>query len=105
MRKWKIKDRNGNSVSFVCQSKTQAVEQYKRMFLHGRIDEVVDEGPYVARHVVKVSAAKGESDFRPVEPVRSLGSTGRNLPCACGSGKKTKHCCARRKDVRPHAGT
>ena len=30
--------------------------------------------------------------------------TGRNAPCPCGSGRKYKHCCARRPDQMSRLG-
>lgn len=31
--------------------------------------------------------------YRPVQVVRSSPKVGRNEPCPCGSGGKSKHCC------------
>jgi len=34
----------------------------------------------------------------PVEPIKSQEKTpGRNDPCPCGSGKKYKHCCLKKR--------
>jgi len=33
----------------------------------------------------------------PVEPIHSEAKPGRNDPCPCGSGRKYKHCCGKKK--------
>src|SRR6185369_2724487 len=40
----------------------------------------------------KAKGAKGESTDAKAEAQARLSSTGRNEPCACGSGKKYKKC-------------
>jgi hypothetical protein len=50
----------------------------------------------------RIPAAAGVVDFQGDVRLRRVeqnvgAGTGRNKPCACGSGKKLKHCCANRK--------
>ncbi len=33
----------------------------------------------------------------PVEPIKGQREPARNDPCPCGSGKKYKHCCAKKR--------
>ena len=40
-------------------------------------------------------------DHLPEELVPATVRTGRNEPCSCGSGKKFKKCCGRKKDTTP----
>ncbi|MDY7109772.1 MAG: SEC-C metal-binding domain-containing protein, partial [Planctomycetota bacterium] len=39
----------------------------------------------------------GPQRKRKPQPVRAAPTVGRNEPCPCGSGKKYKHCCGKRK--------
>ena len=44
----------------------------------------------LSKHVRK-STELVEHNFG--QPFESIGRTGRNSPCVCGSGRKFKHCC------------
>ena len=48
-----------------------------------------------ARRQEQVADAAGPR--APVKPIRVQQKVGRNAPCPCGSGKKFKHCCGRRR--------
>lgn len=100
MRRWKIQDRNNNSISFVAPSKTKAVEQYKRVFPGGRVSTVTDEGEIAVPHKIKISlpGVSGiAEESQVIHPVRREEKIGPNAPCPCGSGKKHKKCCLRKK--------
>lgn len=97
---WKIEDTNGNSIGFTAPSKTQAVEQYKRMFPMGRIQKVTDQGEVRVPRRVKIPlpGVADKSAFKPVETMRNTTAVpGPNEPCSCGSGKKYKKCCMRKR--------
>ena len=100
MRKWKIEDANGNSITVNAVSKTQATKQYKRMIRGARITSITDEGEAKASRMMKIPLG-GETDppkFRPVETIRNKKAVPRpNEQCSCGSGKKYKKCCMRKK--------
>ena len=53
------------------------------------------EHPAYAR--LQRALEKDRRDFPSVESYRSETRVGRNDPCPCGSGKKYKQCCGRRK--------
>jgi preprotein translocase subunit SecA len=47
-----------------------------------------------------IDGSQSQSEKKP-EPIRNRGpQIGRNDPCPCGSGKKYKHCCARKSGTR-----
>ena len=66
-------------------------------------DELPEHLQQAARHFANRPAAAGTADARDV-PAKTRqrpagdgpgGPAGRNAPCACGSGKRYKHCCGR----------
>ena len=68
--------------------------------LLAQVNWVLQDRRYVARLKRHYRMFKATVDGESREPERK-GSTarnvGRNDPCPCGSGKKYKHCCGRRR--------
>jgi hypothetical protein len=70
------------------------------MFPVGRVKNVTDEGEAQVPRRMKIPlpGAKDPNEFKPVETVRTKEAVpGPNEPCSCGSGKKYKKCCMRKR--------
>lgn len=103
-----FKDDRNNSVQILAPSKTQACKMVKRINFGG-VMRCVEQRPMTADEVKQRAA----SAVRPARSqaldggprlVRKRLAFGRNDRCPCGSGKKVKHCCARREYAGPSAG-
>jgi uncharacterized protein YecA (UPF0149 family) len=59
-----------------------------------RKQEKLDDLARKARSKEEIEAEEKLLKETPkTEPIHKEGTTGRNDPCPCGSGKKYKHCC------------
>lgn len=90
-----IKDDKGNSITFGAESENKARRMYQSVFrqANSKIVEVKDQGEVPRHTMVKVNGP----DFHPVLPVEAKARPGANDPCPCGSGKKWKRCCMRKR--------
>jgi hypothetical protein len=75
----------------------------RRTFLHAPVEHLFLPRTWLGTLTVAPSLREVASWFepyktlrtsgRPVTHVRAAPKVGRNEPCACGSGRKSKHCC------------
>jgi hypothetical protein len=96
LRNWKIKDEQGNTLTIVARSKTQATKQYENMLPCGRIVTIEDGGPARSAQQRFPGRDYTKKGFKAVAPVKRKVKQRPNERCACGSGKKFKKCCGRR---------
>ncbi len=92
------KDKDNNRFEFACPSKSAGKKRLQRMF-PGRAFWFVETKEKEIAEPLQNDSDKIEEkkDFKPTSPIRSFRIEQRNKPCSCGSGKKYKHCCLRRK--------
>jgi preprotein translocase subunit SecA len=77
-----------------------------RLERHYRLVKAAAADPHHPAYATLQEAIAGEPDtlleyLSSVDPARNLNASskrpGRNAPCPCGSGKKYKYCCGRRR--------
>lgn len=108
-----FKDSKGNSIEITAPSKTQAMKMLKRVNIgdasfryDSHREETRDERcARMARDVLKrerraeaaMKQAVARVGSRPMGPARRRRKIGPNHRCPCGSKKKYKRCCGRRR--------
>ena len=100
-----FKDNNNTRVEITAPSKTQAKRMVQNYQLGGGVLRYDSHRPETAEEAAarrkrgKEQKAREEQQ-RAKEPriIKKRLAYGRNDRCPCGSGKKVKHCCARKPD-------
>lgn len=97
LREWYVEDSQGNTITFTAPSKTQAKKQYKRMFSGGsKIVKIEDRGEVKSAFAIP-NVVEPKEEFTPVAPIKAEFKQRVNDICLCGSEKKYKKCCMRKR--------
>lgn len=99
---YEMRDQDGDVHSIYALNEDDARIQLLRMLPPGcTIEEIISVTPMAAPQKRDPATVKGPGRPGPggTRIVGKRKAAGRNDPCPCGSGRKTKYCCARRPQV------